>query len=99
MPANGQGDILIGHAQFSASTQPSAGYYLIPRTAISSGAIYAAGRNTNVKRFAGNRKRWGDYSATQPDPADPMRFWTIPEYAAMVADGWAIRAAQITPPP
>lgn len=28
------------------------------------------------------RNRWGDYSATMIDPADPHSFWTIQEYVA-----------------
>ena len=30
--------------------------------------------------YTGNR--WGDYSATTPDPADPQVFWTTQEYVA-----------------
>ena len=36
--------------------------------------------------------RWGDYSATSPDPSDPNRFWTI----QMVATAKSVWRTQIT---
>jgi hypothetical protein len=99
MAMNQRGDILIGHAQLSPHIHPSAGYHLIPVGGTPSGAIFAAGQNTYLKRFSGDRNRWGDYSVTQPDPADPLCFWTIQEYASAQADTWATRAARIKPPP
>jgi hypothetical protein len=98
MALNQRGDILIGHAQFSPNIHPSGAYYLVPASGAPSGAIFAAGQNSYYKTFGGPSNRWGDYSVTQPDPADPLRFWTIQEYASAQADTWATRAARITPP-
>jgi DNA-binding beta-propeller fold protein YncE len=101
MALNQRGDALVCHAQFSAHTHLSAGFYLIPAGGAPLGATLAAGQNTYVKRFSGNKNRWGDYTPTQPDP-DPKfatAFWTIQGYASAQADTWATRAAQIVPPP
>ena len=37
--------------------------------------------------------RWGDYSATTSDPADPSRFWTI-QMLPLTARNWATEAAK-----
>lgn len=44
--------------------------------------------------------RWGDYSATTPDPNDPNRFWTIQMYP-QDTDVWATQVTEliVTPPP
>jgi hypothetical protein len=95
---NGRGDICIGHAQFSKNMHASGSFLLIPAAGAHTGAIFAAGQNTYVKRFNGNKNRWGDYSATQPDPRDTVSFWTIQEYASAQADVWASRIAHVKPP-
>lgn len=43
--------------------------------------------------------RWGDYSATTPDPADPSRFWTI-QMLPLTANSWATQITEmlISPP-
>jgi len=41
-----------------------------------------------------NTNRWGDYSATSVDPADPNIFWTFQEYATGVTD-WTVQASEI----
>ncbi len=99
MAVNQSGDILIGHAQFSANIHPSAAFLLVTLAGAQSGAVFAAGLNTYVKTFGANRNRWGDYSATQPDPRDGTSFWTVQEYASAQADTWATRIAHIKPPP
>src|SRR5205814_7767804 len=38
--------------------------------------------------------RWGDYSATTPDPNDPIRFWTIQMYP-QDTDVWATQVTEV----
>jgi hypothetical protein len=38
--------------------------------------------------------RWGDYSATSVDPADPNRFWTIQMYASD-SDVWSTQITEL----
>lgn len=38
--------------------------------------------------------RWGDYSATSVDPADPTRFWTIQEFPSDV-DVWSTQITEL----
>jgi hypothetical protein len=42
--------------------------------------------------------RWGDYSATTPDPADPNSFWTI-QMIAVGSSKWATQISQIVTGP
>jgi hypothetical protein len=43
------------------------------------------------------RNRWGDYSATTNDPADPSIFWTIQEYVH-ATDVWGTQVTEIIIP-
>jgi autotransporter-associated beta strand protein len=43
-----------------------------------------------------NPRRWGDYSATLLDPADPGIFWTTQEYS-IAAGNWGTRVAELIP--
>ncbi len=38
--------------------------------------------------------RWGDYSATTPDPSDPSRFWTI-QMLPVSSSNWATQITEI----
>jgi len=38
--------------------------------------------------------RWGDYSATTPDPMDPSRFWTI-QMLPLTSNNWATQITEI----
>jgi hypothetical protein len=97
---NKDGDILIGHAQFSAQIHPS-GAYLLMRAGGGSqlAGVFAPGQTTYVQRFGGNKNRWGDYSSTQVDHEDDTSFWTIQEYASQNPNKWATKIAKITVPP
>jgi hypothetical protein len=64
LAVNVQGDLLIGHAHFSATTHPAAAYIYQPAGG-QPPQIFAAGRGTYLKTFGGPANRWGDYSATQ----------------------------------
>jgi hypothetical protein len=49
-------------------------------TTFGQAAQYAAGNNS-YSVIPQGRNRWGDYSETTVDPADPSKFWTIQEVA------------------
>jgi hypothetical protein len=104
---NDLGDVVIG---FSA-TGPNAGqfastYYVAGKN---SGGTTTFGAITQTHAGAAeyqildtnNRNRWGDYSATTPDPADPSIFWSIQQFAAAPAAGtdqWGNRVTEIILP-
>lgn len=46
----------------------------------------------------GGRNRWGDYSATVIDPADPFTFWTFQEFVSS-EDRWSTQITQLLLPP
>ena len=47
--------------------------------------------------FGAGRNRWGDYSATVADPADPFVFWTFQEFVSS-EDVWSTQITQLLPP-
>jgi hypothetical protein len=100
MAINKDGDILIGHAQFSDQIHPSGAYLLVPAGGGPQRAgIFAPGQAPYVQRFGGPKNRWGDYSSTQVNHEDDASFWTIQEYASQNANKWATKIAKITVPP
>ena len=96
LAVNGAGDKMIGYAAFSANTHPSGAYLLVLADGSRAAGVFAAGQNTYLKRFSGNKNRWGDYSATQVDARDDSSFFTVQEYASAQQDTWATRVAHIT---
>lgn len=86
---NGKNDALLGFSAISANAYPSAAYAVRaasdPRGTFRSPTIAKAGEGPY------DDGRWGDYSATIPDP-DDATFWTIQEYAAFPNDGphWGV---------
>jgi hypothetical protein len=100
LAVNARGDLLIGHARFSAGTHPSGAHMLrLAGGAQPSSTVFAPGRNTYFKTFSGTTNRWGDYSHSQVDPVNDIDFWTVQEYAGQQPDTWATRWAQVVPPP
>jgi hypothetical protein len=99
MAINGQGDLVIGHAQFSSNVHPS-GAFTLRRAGgpVQPPQIFAPGLNSYNKTFGGPTNRWGDYSFTQVDPND-IDFWTVQEFADATADTWATMWTQIVIPP
>ena len=96
--ANREGDVLLGFAQFSASTHPSASFAIKKSGGALQGPhVFAPGRATYFETFSGTKNRWGDYSATMVDP-DDLSFWTVQEFADMPANTWATMWARISPP-
>lgn len=96
LAVNRRGDLLIGHAQFSALIHPSASYVFKPSGGPAQPpVVFAAGQDTYLKTFSGSTNRWGDYSSTQVDPENDQDFWTVQEYADTPANTWATMWARI----
>jgi hypothetical protein len=76
-------DVLLGFSSFSTNQYASGNYafrtYYDPSGEFRLPALLKAGEGAYYK--GGSRNRWGDYSATQPDPVNDASFWTIQEYA------------------
>jgi hypothetical protein len=100
--ANEAGTVVIGCNGSSSSTYVSS-YALVgqvtngsltfgPLTLLKSGT--ASYQNTD----ATGTSRWGDYSATTLDPADPNSFWTI-QMIAVGSSKWATQISQIVTGP
>jgi hypothetical protein len=98
LAVNGDGQIMIGHAQF-ASTIHGSGAFTLASASAPAQTIFAPGLNTYKKPplFGGTSNRWGDYSHTQVDPND-TDFWTVQQFADDPADTWATMWTQVTPP-
>jgi hypothetical protein len=84
---NKNNDIMVGISNFQSSAYPSAAYAVHMGTDAAGTTrdpvILKAGEGNYFKTFntASDRNRWGDYSATQVDPADDTSFWTTQEYS------------------
>jgi hypothetical protein len=82
---NRAGDALVGYSRFAADQYAGANYSFRfssdPPNTLQSDLEFKAGEGPYDKSF-GVDNRWGDYSATMPDPLNDMDLWTIQEYAA-----------------
>jgi hypothetical protein len=56
---------------------------------------YQGGTNTYVRLDTIGRNRWGDYSATTLDPANPATFWTTQEWASG-PNQWSTEIAHVS---
>jgi uncharacterized repeat protein (TIGR01451 family) len=105
LAVNRDGDMLIGFSRFSPTEYASA-YYAFRAAADPPGTLrperlLKAGEAPYYKTFGITTNRWGDYSATQVDPADDLSFWTIQEYAAAPVGGsdqWGTWWGHVAPP-
>jgi len=102
--ANQFGDVVIGFTR-SGPTEYASAYAMVGST--DSGThVTTFGSPTLLKAgvdvYDIGDNRWGDYSATTVDAADPFIFWTIQEYAEAVDDfglpNWGTQVAQIIIP-
>ncbi|MHC4400827.1 MAG: nidogen-like domain-containing protein, partial [Planctomycetota bacterium] len=66
-------------------------------TTFGSPILLQAGRDNYFEDFGSGRNRWGDYSATIVDPADPSVFWTFQEFAA-ASDRWGVQVSSLLMP-
>jgi hypothetical protein len=100
LAVNRDGQVVIGHAQFSAGIHGSGAYsFCAGGAALGPPQIFAPGLNTYKKpaAFGGTSNRWGDYSHTEVDP-DDLNFWTVQQFADNPADNWATMWTQLPPP-
>src|SRR6185503_3858923 len=68
-------------------------------TTFSGPTVLKAGTIGNYHDFnetfgGAQESRWGDYSATTPDPSDPSRFWTI-QMLPITSSSWATQITEI----
>lgn len=97
---NEDGRVVIG---FTASG-PNAGQYPSAYAVVGTSAggvtsfdtpmLLQAGSTSYHRNDSSGRNRWGDYSNTSPDPADPNIFWTFQEYASG-SSSWSVQASEI----
>jgi hypothetical protein len=84
---NRNNDALIGYTRFTASDYPAAAFSFRmaadPRHSLRPAAVLKPGEAPYIAIGADKgSNRWGDVSATMPDPVDDLSFWTVQEYAA-----------------
>ena len=80
------GDVVIG-ATGTSTTEFASAYAFVGKlnagiTSFNTLTLLRAGVDGYEVLDSQNRNRWGDYSATTVDPADPAIFWTNQEYVA-----------------
>jgi hypothetical protein len=99
------GDVVIGASGSSpdhfvstyAFVGDSAGGTVLGTTTFGAPMLLKAGVDDYEALDGIGRNRWGDYSATVVDPADPFSFWTFQEFVS--ADNqYAIQVTQIIIP-
>lgn len=96
-------DAVVGFSSFSTNRYASASYALRAfndsANTMRAVTLLKAGEGCYYKTFNSGRNRWGDYSATWPDPVNDTDFWTLQEYAGTpvntgLTDGdgrWAVQ--------
>lgn len=100
---NDRGDVVIGFTGSGPSTYASSfvavGSTVNSQTTFSAPQLLKAGTanyhvNVYSPQTGTTRNRWGDYSSTVNDPADPNIFWTFQEWASGPAS-WSVQASEI----
>jgi hypothetical protein len=92
--ANANGAVVIGYTRTASDTFPSA--YASVGTTSSGGVTSFAPAGLLKAGAAGySGSRWGDYSATYTDPADPGIFWTNQEWATTGVNNWATQMSEL----
>ncbi len=85
------GQVVIGYTcsgpSLPASSCVSAGETLSGVTQFDPPLLLRLGVGYYFQDYGTLRNRWGDYSATVVDPADPCTFWTFQEFVAVSAEG------------
>ncbi len=101
---NAVGDVVVGFSGSNSTTYAST--YAVVGTSAGGAAGGSLTFGTPIQTKAGSNyydgDRWGDFSATTSDPADPGIFWTHQEYAAPrqfsgTNWNWATEATEIIP--
>jgi hypothetical protein len=104
---NALGDIVIGFSGSDANTAVSTyavtGVLSLGTTTMGTPFLTHAGSGSYIGLDRIGRNRWGDYSATVPDPSNPLSFWTFQEFSNGFVPGttfteWSVRITQIIVP-
>jgi hypothetical protein len=95
---NDFGDVVIGVTGTSTAEFASS-YAMVGKlaggiTTFASPILLKAGVSDYVNLDALNRNRWGDYSSTTVDPADPGIFWTNQEFVS-ATDVWSTQVTEL----
>jgi hypothetical protein len=98
---NELGDVVIGITGSSASEFASS-YAMVGKvsggtTTFDPPMLLKAGIDTYVRLDSSGRNRWGDYSATTVDPADPSIFWTNQEFVVNT-NRWGTQVTELIVP-
>jgi hypothetical protein len=96
--ANAQGTVVIAYNGTSTNT-PVSSFALVGSTV---NGVTTFGTPLLLKQGTGSYRyidpsglsRWGDYSTTTVDPADPTRFWTIQEVPVSTS-AWATQVTEL----
>lgn len=99
---DGNNNMLLGYSQFSSTTYASSAYSYRAATdapnTLQSPYLFKSGEAKYFKTYGGTSNRWGDYTMTMMDPADPNALWTIQQYATLPGNGndrWATQWAKV----
>jgi len=95
-------DVVIGFSGSSesqfVSSYAALGNTVLGTTTFGEPVQLKAGVAAYFQDFGTGRNRWGDYSATVIDPADPFTFWTFQEFVSS-EDRWSTQITQLLLPP
>lgn len=96
--ANANGTVVVGFNGSSVSNFVSC-YAVVGETANGSTTFGApmllkVGLASYQNTASNGYSRWGDYSSTSADPADPTKFWTIQMYPSSASE-WSTQITQI----
>jgi hypothetical protein len=96
---NDFGDVVIG-VTGTSSNEFASSYALVRRAGAAvfePPLLLAPGVDNYVRLDSQNRNRWGDYSATTVDPADPSIMWTNQEFVGGT-NRWATQVSELILP-
>ncbi|MBC8109244.1 MAG: hypothetical protein H7Z14_21840 [Anaerolineae bacterium] len=101
LSVNDFGDVVVGFSATSPAQNVST-YFVTGKTTagvttFAAPTLTQAGVSDYQRLDGVGRNRWGDYSATSTDPADPAIFWTIQEFVG-ATDSWSHRVSEIIIP-
>src|SRR5207248_2373459 len=91
---NPAGDIVVGFSGANSTTFGSA--YAIAGHFDGTNVTWGTAIQTQAGSAANTTGRFGDYSATTLDPADPGVFWSTQEFVPS-SNAWQTRTAEVIP--
>jgi hypothetical protein len=98
--SNADGDVIIGTSQAGANAANGFASVAVAQREATDPAgtlgapVVVQGSSTIYDTMFSGIERWGDYSQTVVDPADPDTFWTFQEYAN-ASGGWSVRVSKL----